>query len=642
MQRSAAISMLAVELGILPADKAGEVMDRFHASPSYASGERFELWAVANNVLPLDQARHLREAFIETPWQCMKCRAVTLAKDLAGRTELRCPKCQNIWFQRVLMEDTEQDTPIVPGFDAAAAGHGTAGSEVTHLDLTTHGADVDDTYVDEPASATAIRKTASAAGDVLHAGQRLGNWEILEVAGRGGMSTVYKARHPELGQFAAIKVLDPDYLGSATQRLRFRDEARVCASIEHPNIIDVLDFSEIAGHIYIIIQWIDGDTLDRVLRKRGPLKVAEVLDIGIQACQGLAAAHRAGVIHRDIKPENLMLRRADGRVKITDFGLAKSVHAEVGRTQPGFFVGTPSYMAPEQVNSEPVSPQTDIYSLGATLFHLLTGRKPFTAPKVMQVMQQHVADPFPSAREIVDSVPASLDQLLKWMCAKQAGNRPESCEQIARLLEDIREETVHGRSAAVPMSPVPDDDGGRPEMATVLISPSTPEAESELLDELGSMLKRLAYPADFASRAEFVVSELVAHARSKPGAKDGSGNNSRATIRVVLRLTREWLKVTVEDDGPEFDADEKLARIPASSTQDQLASGDRLAQIRELSDYLEFDVGGRRATALLKARRLRLTQRQPVVKGSGGVTSDGGVEIVEVNGNLDSRNQLGF
>ncbi|HJT78062.1 MAG TPA: serine/threonine-protein kinase, partial [Gemmataceae bacterium] len=215
----------------------------------------------------------------------------------------------------------------------------------------------------------------------------LGEYEVLEVIGQGGMGAVLKAYEPALNRFVAIKVMAAAVAGSATARLRFTREARAAAAVCHDHVVPVYAVHEADGLPYLVMQYVAGESLQERLDRDGPLPVEEVARIGHQTAAGLAAAHAQGLIHRDIKPANLLLENGVARVKITDFGLARTAD-DVGLTRDGVVAGTPEYMAPEQARAEPVDHRADLYSLGAVLYACCTGMPPFRGSTALAVLRR--------------------------------------------------------------------------------------------------------------------------------------------------------------------------------------------------------------------------------------------------------------
>lgn len=265
-----------------------------------------------------------------------------------------------------------------------------------------------------------------------------GRYLLERRIGAGGMADIFAARDIELDDQIAIKVFrqgitDPAHAHEALQR--FRQELRLTRRLSHPNIIQVFDINAYQGHRYITMELLDGGSLKRFTQKS--LNCNTALAIVRQVADGLAEAHRNGIVHRDIKPENLALTES-GRIKIMDFGIAKC-HREPGVTVAGTTAGTPEYMAPEQVtNFSQVSPAADQYSLGIVAYELLTGGLPFVHPEIVGLMWQHVQEPPPSLREKIPTLPRAVERLILKMLAKKPDERFASCETLIQKLDDIR------------------------------------------------------------------------------------------------------------------------------------------------------------------------------------------------------------
>ena len=216
------------------------------------------------------------------------------------------------------------------------------------------------------------------------------SYDLLGVLGRGGMGVVYRARHRQLNRIVALKVLHPRLTATPEARRRFEREIQILGGLHHPGIVMATDANRIDGAAYLVMELIDGIDLARMVRRGGPLTIAQACEAGRQMAEALAVAHQAGTIHRDIKPSNVMVDR-HGRVKLLDFGLAHfaAISTESLETSLGRLLGTLDYMAPEQAESErPLDPRADLYSLGATLFYLLTGRPPHGDHSSGSLLQQ--------------------------------------------------------------------------------------------------------------------------------------------------------------------------------------------------------------------------------------------------------------
>lgn len=267
----------------------------------------------------------------------------------------------------------------------------------------------------------------------------MGQYEILDEIGRGGMGIVYRARDAHLGRTVALKVLAPPRAQAQKHVKRFLQEGRAAARVSHPNIVTVYDVGESGGTYFLTMELIEGKPLDRVLRETGRLPVHEALRIARDLADALAAAHREGVIHRDIKPQNIMVDPT-GAVKVTDFGLARLFLGPSERlTVAGARLGTPAYMSPEQIRGEATDPRTDVFSLGVTLYEMLAGKRPYEAQEPLALMYQIVNEPVPRLVCPVAPAPSGVQKLVAAMMAKRPDDRPASAEQVRSMLDDLIE-----------------------------------------------------------------------------------------------------------------------------------------------------------------------------------------------------------
>src|SRR5262245_26329779 len=262
---------------------------------------------------------------------------------------------------------------------------------------------------------------------------RLGHYEIHSVIGRGGMGIVLKGFDERLDRVVAVKLLAPQYAANAAARKRFLREAKAMAAVVHDHVVTVHAVeSEPIPHI--VMQLVQGVSLEERLDKTGPLEVKEILRIGMQAACGLAAAHAQGLIHRDIKPANILLENGVERVKITDFGLART-QDEMRATQVGTIVGTPVFMSPEQADGKPVDSRSDLFSLGSVLYALCTGPAPFRPTPLGAVIKRVIEDTPRPIREINPDIPDWLEAVIAKLHAKKPDDRFQTAKEVAALLE---------------------------------------------------------------------------------------------------------------------------------------------------------------------------------------------------------------
>ena len=263
---------------------------------------------------------------------------------------------------------------------------------------------------------------------------KIGKYDIVSVLGRGGMGVVYRARDARIGRDVAIKTLTEGFAGNPDMLKRFYQEAGHTGNLSHPNIVIIHDFGDEDGLPYIVMQYIDGDPLDKLIRERTPLHLSERLNIVEQVCSALAYAHQQGMIHRDVKPANIILQR-DGLVKLLDFGIARTDQQKIdgSMTRTGTLVGTPAYMAPERLSGSAFDGRSDIFSVGVVLFQFLTGALPFDAeyPAILnQILHQ---DP-PPLSKYLSSYPPQLDQIIGHALAKKPNDRyPQASDMAADL-----------------------------------------------------------------------------------------------------------------------------------------------------------------------------------------------------------------
>jgi tetratricopeptide (TPR) repeat protein len=307
----------------------------------------------------------------------------------------------------------------------------------------------------------------------LSPGENVGPYRIIEQLGQGGMATVFKAYHPALDRYVAIKVLHPAFKEDPNFLARFQREARIVAKLEHPHIVPVYDFSEHKGMAYLVMRYVEGETLKARLTGE-PLSPERTLEILKPVADALAYAHEQGVLHRDIKPSNVMLT-PDGNIFLTDFGLARMAQSGESTLSQDMMIGTPQYMSPEQAKGEEVDERTDIYSLGVVLFEMLTGRVPFSADTPYAVVHDHIYTPLPLPSTIKPDIFPALERVLLKALAKEKDDRYQKVTALAIAFEDAAVEATSGVAPAPQEEKVTEPATVPP--TTVEVKPAAPEVK---------------------------------------------------------------------------------------------------------------------------------------------------------------------
>jgi hypothetical protein len=284
--------------------------------------------------------------------------------------------------------------------------------------------------------------------------EQVSSYRLESELARGGMGIVYRGVHTVFEEVVAIKAIFPELTLNPELRARFVNEAKIQRRLQHPNIVQIREFLVEQGRFYIVMELIEGETLaQRLKRLAAPLPVKEALAIFRQALQGLGFAHAQGVIHRDIKPSNIMLTR-EGVAKLTDFGIARAVGVP-GLTRTGTVLGTPAYMAPEQVQGHQVDSRTDIYSLGVTLYEMVAGRVPFEKPEDSdsdyQVLRAHIEEPPLPPSCLIATIPPFIEAAILKAMAKRPDERFASCEEFEAAL--VPPEVPQTRRVTPPSQP---------------------------------------------------------------------------------------------------------------------------------------------------------------------------------------------
>ncbi|MFW6051274.1 MAG: protein kinase domain-containing protein [Myxococcota bacterium] len=276
-------------------------------------------------------------------------------------------------------------------------------------------------------------------------GTRLDHFVLERPLGQGGMGSVYVAHDTSLDRRVAIKMLRGD-LDRLDQEKRLLFEARAQARLNHPNVVHIYFIGrrpgaspDEPGPLYLAMEWVEGQALDRVLEAGGRLSAEHARQAMLQVARGLRAARRAGIIHRDVKPSNL-IQDAEGILKVADFGLARPVEGDVAHAAEEGIAGSPLYMAPEQVRGQGLDHRADMYSLGATFFHLITGRPPYEGESAVELLTQHLQAPPPSVQRAAPDVPRALARIVERLMAKSPGDRFDDYDQLIAALEEAAPE----------------------------------------------------------------------------------------------------------------------------------------------------------------------------------------------------------
>jgi CheY-like chemotaxis protein len=347
---------------------------------------------------------------------------------------------------------------------------------------------------------------------------RVGNYEILDKLGAGGMGTVFKARHRRMKRVVALKVLSRQMAQSGTFADRFQREVETIARLSHPNIVMAYDADECDVGPFLVMEFVDGRDLASEVERGGPLPVADAVDRILQAARGLEYAHGRGIVHRDIKPGNI-LRDVAGVVKVADLGLARLNATEgpggqTSLTQAGAVVGTAEYMPPEQaIDSGLVDHRADIYSLGCTLYFLLAGKAPYQATSVLAMLLKHREAPIPDLRGARPDVPPELEAVFRRMVAKMPLDRHETMTDVVKDLEQIQSRFGAAGTGAATRPPQPAGSGER--MPPTVVVAAGPGAAAGLTGEF--VVSPAAEPPSQAGRVAGLTVVLAEPSRTQAG-----------------------------------------------------------------------------------------------------------------------------
>jgi serine/threonine-protein kinase len=350
-------------------------------------------------------------------------------------------------------------------------------------------------------------------------------YELEELVGTGGMSTVFRAHDRQLERRVAIKILHEHYAEDPEYLERFRSEARAVARLSHPNIVTVIDRGDDDGRQYIVFEYVDGENLKELALRSGRLPVRRALELALAIADGLSFAHQRGLVHRDVKPQNVLLNK-DGDVKVTDFGIARSLHVEHGVTQTGTVMGTGEYLAPEQASGKPVSPATDVYSLGIVLWELLAGDVPFVGENFVAIALRHVNELPPDLRERRPDVSPRLAAAVDRALAKDPARRFPSMADFAKELRACLAEAEGTAAAVMP----PPDDAALTMVTPPARAPSRPPARARARRRRPTALYVLL--ALVVAGAAFAAVLLLGGGSGQHGGGSGSGGSTGAAVQL--------------------------------------------------------------------------------------------------------------
>jgi len=277
-------------------------------------------------------------------------------------------------------------------------------------------------------------------------------YQLLHPLGKGGMADVYRAYDRMLERPVAVKILRQDFTSDSSFRERFRQEARAAANLSHPNIVTVHDFGFEDGVSFIVMELVPGTDLKTMIKQRGKFSVDEAINLIVQACEGIGYAHRAGLVHCDVKPHN-MLVSTEGRLKVTDFGIARALASILPDEQAEIVWGSPQYFAPEQAAGQAPSPASDVYSLGVILYEMLAGQLPFNATDPEELARMHREARPVSPRRFNSQISPVLEQIILKVLSKEPSQRYRSADQLGRVLRNIAQRPENYASTVVAAAP---------------------------------------------------------------------------------------------------------------------------------------------------------------------------------------------
>ena len=360
-------------------------------------------------------------------------------------------------------------------------------------------------------------RPATLLGADLSPGTRVGDYVVDARRGGGGFASVYRAHHVDTGAPVALKVLHAYLVRTPSILRRFRLEAETVARLRHPCIVELVGYGELDGAPYLVMEWLDGESLAESIARRGALPLDEALPILDAIAAALGAAHAEGIVHRDLKAANVFL--AGERVMLLDFGIAKLLDPDAGGlTTAGTKLGTPHYMAPEQILGRDIDARADIYALGILAFELLTGRRPFDGANFVEIEERQLVEPPPAVSRLA-AVPSRIDAVLARALAKDPAQRHAT---TAELVADLHAASSGAPSTSVPAAPTLARAAGVAIYASTSVAPDAPDLDDALdaLDAAVADLRASALAAGFSVAAELGSSLLLVASPSSSALDD--------------------------------------------------------------------------------------------------------------------------
>lgn len=311
-------------------------------------------------------------------------------------------------------------------------------------------------------------------------------YQLLQTLGAGGMAVVYRAKDLNLERMVAVKILRPDFSKDESFRKRFHLEAKAAANLSHPNIVTVHDFGLEGEQLFIIMEYIPGTHLKKIIEEKGVFNINDGLDIMIQAAAGLGYAHRAGLVHCDVKPHNMIVT-PDQRLKVTDFGIARALSSINPDEKTNIVWGSPQYLSPEQANGEAPSPASDVYSLGIIMYEMFTGKLPFYSKDPNQMIKLHLEAIPVAPRKINPNIPIPLEQIILKLLSKEPSSRYRTADQLGRVLENYKHQRIKEEINPTNTAPIILNEQKRPQ-PQIQVSVPTPVTSPERTTDWGTIL----------------------------------------------------------------------------------------------------------------------------------------------------------